>query len=87
MLEFAVKDRPVNAYLANVKVHVQDGHRRTVLQTVSNGPFLLLRLAPGRYAVKATFGGKTLDGTLQVKAGGHAREVFMWPAAYLGMEG
>ncbi len=87
MLEFAVKDRPVNSYLANVKVHVLDSHGRTVLQTVSDGPFLLARLAPGRYDVKATFGGKTIDGTLHVKAGEHAREVFMWPSSYLKKEG
>lgn len=87
MLEFAVKDRPVNSYLANVKVQVLDGHGRTVLQTVSDGPFLLARLAPGRYDVKATFGGKTIEGALHVKAGEHARQVFMWPSSYLKKEG
>lgn len=87
LLEFAVKDRPVNSYLANVKVQVLDAHGRTVLQAVSDGPFLLARLQPGRYDVKATFGGKTLDGTLHVKAGAHAREVFMWPSSCLKLEG
>lgn len=87
MLEFAVRDHPVDSYLANVKVRVLDGQGRAVLRTVSDGPFLLARLAPGRYDVMATFGGKTLDGTLHVKAGEHARQVFVWPAAFLKMEG
>lgn len=83
MLEFAVKSKPHVDYLANVKVRVSDAKGHTVLDAVSDGPFLLARMAAGTYHVKATFGGKTLNRALHVKAGQHAREVFVWPAAEL----
>ncbi len=86
-LEFAVKDTPVNSYLANVRVVVRDARGMQVLDTVSDGPFLLARLQPGRYAVDATFADRTLHENVSVKAGATARHVFMWPHEYLNSEG
>lgn len=87
MFEFAARSGPHDDYLANVEVQVRDAQGHTVLDAVSDGPFLLARLGTGTYQVKATFGGKTLDRVLHVKAGQHAREVFVWPAAELKKAG
>lgn len=86
-MEFAVKDKPVDSYLANVQVQVVDARQRVVLDTVSDGPFLLARLAPGRYEIKATFDGKTLDHPLQLRAGQTAHQTFVWPHADIGAAG
>jgi hypothetical protein len=81
VLEFVVKDKRStdDAFLANVSVQILDPSHRTVLATVSDGPFVLARLQPGRYEVKATADGKTLTRALHVAATGSTREVFVWP--------
>mgnify|MGYP001548248900 CR=1 FL=1 len=79
-LEFAVKDKKHSDFAANVNVIVRDAKGKTALQTESTGPFLLARLAPGRYAVDATFAGKTLHESVTVAHGAPAKAVFVWPA-------
>ena len=79
-LEFAVKDKQHADFAANVDVIVRDAHGHTALQTESAGPFLLARLAPGRYAVDATFAGKTLHENVTVARGTPAKATFVWPA-------
>lgn len=80
-LEFAVRQRKGSddAFVADVKVQVLDGQQRRVLDSVSKGPFLLARLDPGRYEIKATFGGETLTREIHLTAGHPLREVFVWP--------
>lgn len=80
VLEFVAHDTRAQAdeFLANVSVQVRDAHQRTVLATVSEGPFVLARLAPGRYEVQATVEGQTLTRALTVPARGSSREVFVW---------
>src|SRR5271170_3325486 len=43
-IEFVMKDEPRNAFLANVNVVIRDDAGKTVLRTVSQGPFLLATL-------------------------------------------
>lgn len=83
VLEFAVKDRAAgrDAFLADVAVQVSDAQGRTVLDTVSDGPFVLAKLAPGRYHVKASFDGRSFTRTVQVGSHGTTRAVFVWPHA------
>ena len=83
VLEFVVKDKKSteDAFLANVSVRITNPARHTVLATVSDGPFVLARLQPGRYRVEATVDGKTLTRSMHVAATGSTREVFVWPAS------
>lgn len=83
MLEFAAQDPAThrNDFLANVQVQIVDARGQVVLDTRSDGPFVLARLQPGRYDVHARFDGQTLSRALQVAAQGTAREVFVWPPA------
>ena len=79
-LEFAVKGNHQTDFVADVKVLVRDTKGHTVLQTTTKGPFLLARLAPGRYTVEATLAGKTLHQSVAVKAGQPAKTVLVWAA-------
>lgn len=45
-------------YLADVSVEIRDDKGRIVLDTHA-GPFLLARIAPGKYSITATFTGVT----------------------------
>lgn len=79
-LEFAVKDKQRADFAADVKVLVRDAKGHTALEAVAGGPFLLAKLAPGRYSVEARFAGKTLHEKVLVNAGHPAKAVFLWPA-------
>ncbi|MEO8653527.1 MAG: hypothetical protein ABI409_05330 [Ramlibacter sp.] len=79
-LEFAEKDGQHADYLADVKVIVRDAAGHSALQAQAEGPFLLARLAPGRYNVEATLAGKTLHEPVVVKRGQPGQVAFVWPA-------
>ena len=79
--EFAVRAGARNEYAANVQVTVRDASGQAVLADVlSQGPFMLARLAPGRYDVEATLDGRTLHRRIRVGGQGSAHVVFVWPA-------
>lgn len=52
-LEFLKRASSGDQYLADVAVTIKDPHGNTVLDTVTNGPFLLARLPDGKYTVTA----------------------------------
>lgn len=79
-LEFAVKDKKRADFAADVKVLVRDAKGHTALELTAAGPFLLARLAPGRYSIEASFAGKALHEQAIVKQGHPAKAVFLWPA-------
>ncbi|MEO7952891.1 MAG: carboxypeptidase-like regulatory domain-containing protein [Polaromonas sp.] len=79
-LEFAINNKHHADFVANVKVLVRDTKGHTALQATANGPFLLAKLAPGRYTVDATLDGQTLHQSVSVKPGQPARSVLVWPA-------
>ena len=86
-LEFAVKDpadRQGADFAASVKVQVRDAASGTaLLNAVSDGPFMLARLEPGRYEVEATLNGQTLKQELTVQAGLPSKATFVWPSSAL----
>lgn len=79
-LEFAVKDGEHADFAAGVKVLVRNDDGHAALKTTSQGPFLLARLAPGRYTVDATLAGKTLHEQAVVRKGESTKTLFVWPA-------
>ncbi|MFT4266788.1 MAG: hypothetical protein QM586_06130 [Xenophilus sp.] len=80
--EFAVKDRQKADFAADVRVSVRDlASGATLLNGVkSSGPFMLTRLAPGRYEVDATLGGQTMHRTVVLDGARPVHEFFLWPA-------
>ena len=75
-LTFAVKG--TGAYLADVDVAVADAKGATVLKAMSDGPKLYAQLPPGKYAVKATFSGKSQTRNITVGKKGAAEATFYW---------
>ena len=79
-VEFLLRAKPRDEYLANVKVVVTDMHDKKVLDMTSNGPFLLAKLPEGKYTITADRDGKVERRTVQIAAHAHRRIVFEWQA-------
>jgi hypothetical protein len=69
---------PGSDFLADVKVEVVDAHGGTVLDTTSRGPYMLVRLRPGRYTVHAAYKDNDQTRPVTVPAKGTARAAFYW---------
>lgn len=75
-LAFAGKQR---AWIAGVKANIYSANGTLVFQTYADGPFLLLRLAPGRYRLVAEYDGSVVDTVLRVPRHGAAARMLWWP--------
>ena len=80
-IQFAVTGGQRAQFASDVQVTVRDAAGRTVLETASNGPFLLLRVAPGRYDVEASLQGVARHRKVSVKKGASTKVMLAWPAA------
>lgn len=78
VLTFVGTTRNGNEYLSDVPVTITDVSGNTVLDTTSDGPFMLASLPGGRYTVTASYGGKTEQHTVNVSTARHARQTFTW---------
>ncbi len=63
------------AHLAGVKVRITDATGKPVLETEMDGPYLLVDLLPGKYALEAVNEGETQKRTLNVRQGAGQRVV------------
>jgi hypothetical protein len=83
-LEFVGKPiaRGMNAeYIADVHVSIAEAKNgKPVLSTTATGPFLMARLAPGKYTVTAEYQGKTKQRTVEVRARKTEHVMFEWNA-------
>jgi hypothetical protein len=79
-LEFAIKHAPRAAYTANVHVIVTDIQGTPVLDTHSDGPFLLAKLPAGRYTVTVERHQQTLTRTVHVANHKPTHVMFLWAA-------
>lgn len=77
-LEFLAKAKPKDEYLADIEVRIKDAHDKTLVNTTSNGPFLLAKLPDGKYTVSAERNGKTENRTIEIATKEHRRVVFEW---------
>ncbi len=75
---FVRKDKPRNAYLADIAVTIKNARGKVVLQTTSEGPFLYVKIPAGRYTVSATHEGNTRTAAVYVTSKGHKHMVFEW---------
>ena len=75
---FIRKDKPRNAYLADIAVTIKDAKGKVVLEATSDGPFLYVKIPPGRYTVSATHEGNTRTAQVYVPRKGHKNMVFEW---------
>ena len=77
-LEFLLKAKPRDEYLAGVKVRIKDMHNKMVLNITSNGPFLLAKLPEGKYAVSAERNHDLMKREVYIVTKEHRRVVFEW---------
>lgn len=74
-LVFAMKS---GEYVSDVRVVILDAKGRTVLETTSEGPWLLTRLPGGNYKIVASFAGKTQQRQVAVGAKKLSTIDFRW---------
>jgi hypothetical protein len=67
-------------FLADVHVHVTDAQGTEVLKTDARGPYMLVKLPPGRYTVSASYQGKDETRSVTVPAKGGTKAAFTWSA-------
>lgn len=65
-------------YLADVHVHITDAQGAAVLQADSRGPYMLVKLHPGRYTVQASYEGHDQTRSVVLKHGSHEKLDFSW---------
>ena len=66
-------------YLADVWVVVESAAKKNLLETKMEGPILLVKLPPGTYTIKATYGPSTQTQTVNIPAQGLREAAFRWP--------
>lgn len=69
---------PGSDYLADVHVKIVDAHSADVLDTDSRGPYMLVKLRPGRYTVHATYKGRDQSKAVTIPAKGSSKAAFYW---------
>ena len=79
-LVFSVQAGGRAQFASDVKLEIHDAKGALALDVTATGPYLLARLAPGSYSLRATLAGKTLTRQVQVKKGASSRVELVWPA-------
>ncbi|KVD74910.1 carboxypeptidase regulator [Burkholderia ubonensis] len=67
-------------FLADVHVRITDAKGVEVLKTDARGPYMLVKLPPGRYTVQASYQGKDETRSVTVTAKGGVKQAFTWSA-------
>lgn len=70
---------PSGAYLADVRVLIQDSKGSIILDAVSAGPMFLVQLPPAQYRLTAEYKGRTQSDAFSIKAGTPLRMTLRWP--------
>lgn len=85
MLKFAQGDASDAAgraeYVSDVKIVIKDKSGNVVLDAYAGGPFMLVKLAPARYSLDATYKSTTLHRDLKLEKGKNRKITLLWPAA------
>jgi hypothetical protein len=76
---FVQKQKELEEFISDVKVQIQDAQKNTVLDVITDGPFLLVNLPNGKYVITADFNGVTKQQKVNVGAKKHQKIVFWWP--------
>src|SRR5687768_12579895 len=81
MLELAQAADPRAQYISDVQITVKDKSGNTVLDTSAEGPYLLIKLPPGKYSLDAVYESVKLHRHLDIWEGSHKKLTLLWPAA------
>jgi len=72
--------QPTGQYLSDVKVIITDKSGSPVLDTVTDGPILLVQLAPGQYRISADRDGNIMNRNVDIGSEHPTRVDLSWPA-------
>ncbi len=81
MLELSQSTPPRAEFISDVQISIKDKSGNAVLDTTSEGPYVLVKLPAGRYSLDATYESKTLHRDISIQKGQSKRLSLMWPAA------
>lgn len=79
ILQFQAKKN--GAFLSDVDITVQGKKGETVFTARSDGPCLFAKVPPGQYKVTASFDGKPLKKSANIKGHHRSELYFYWPVA------
>ena len=68
-------------YLSDVNVKLLDQSGKTLVDTMSQGPYFLAKLSPGKYQIIAESGGKPIIKSVVIAPGRAVSQALYWPAA------
>lgn len=80
VLELAQNGPAHAAYISDVRVTIKEGSGNIVLDIVTEGPFLLVKLPPGKYSLVALYESKALHRDVSIGKGGSKKITLLWPA-------
>jgi hypothetical protein len=69
---------PGSDFLADVHVQIVDAHGADALNATSRGPYMLVKLRPGRYTVHARYKSSEQQKSVTISATGSAKAAFYW---------
>jgi len=78
-LVFVQKSKQKEEYLADINVKIQDAHQNVILETVTEGPYLFVKLPQGRYMITAVYNKDEKVKYARVNSRKHQKIVFWWP--------
>lgn len=77
-LKLVFAEKGSGAYLADVKLLIMNMKGQKILETVSDGPWFFVKLAPGRYKITAEVEGQSLVQQAKVGGGRLTQLHFYW---------
>lgn len=69
----------IEEYIAGVQLQIKDAKGNLVVDMMTEGPFFLANLPPGKYQVSADHEGVIKHNMVNISAKKHQRIVFLWP--------
>lgn len=72
------KEGDKEVYIADVKVHIIDAKNNSVLDVVTDGAFLLVKLPDGQYHIIAEYNYASQRKRVSINHNKHERVVFLW---------
>ncbi len=78
-LKLVFAEKGSGAYMADVKLAIANAKGRTILESVSNGPWFLVKLMPGRYKITAEAMGQSLAQHVRVGSRLTTRHLYWAP--------
>jgi len=65
-------------WIAGIDIRVQNAKQQSILETVCDGPLMLLNAPPGQYTVEASYQGKLLKRNVVLKEGYPQKLTLFW---------